>query len=313
MGASSRRVAADAQLSRVHALGMVRDAGSDQERLVNLERDIATIEQVVTDTNAGLVWIDPIGAYLPSKLDAKTDHQVRAVLAPLAKLAERRNVALGLVMHLAKNAERKVLHRVLGSIGFVAAARIVLAVAEDPDDPERRLLLPVKSNICAPAPTLAYRVSQTIVETEAGPCETLRLDWEDQPVLGMQVDEVFRGSKEDAAERVDAESFLRDYLDEGPKKSFDLLKDAEQNGISRNTLFRLKAKLQIRATRVGGVGAQGYWIWSLTVPSPKGLTGGDADLRTLSVIRPTNSPTTTKSTNILSKTLSSEEEPLDRF
>ncbi len=295
-----RLVAAGANLARIHALGMVRDVASDAERLVNLERDIAVIEQVVSDTQAGFAWIDPLGAYLPSKLDAKTDHQVRAVLAPLAKMAERRHVALGLVMHLAKNAERKVLHRVLGSIGFVAAARIVLAVAEDPDDGARRLLLPVKANICPPAPALAYRVCPVVVDSEGGPCEALRLDWETDAVVGLHVDDVFRGTREDAAERMDAETFLREYLADGPKDAKEMLQAAESNGIARSTLFRIKSKIGVRATRVGGVGAAGRWIWSLTVSPAKGPTRGDGTLRTLSENWPVKSPTTTKNLNIVS-------------
>lgn len=295
-----RLVAAGADLSRVHALTMVRDANSDSERLVNLERDIAVIEQVITDSRAGFAWIDPLGAYLPSKLDAKTDHQVRAVLAPLAQMAERRHVALGLVMHLAKNAERKVLHRVLGSIGFVAAARIVLAVAEDPDNASRRLLLPVKANICPLAPTLAYRVSPVVVDSEDGPCETLSLEWEKDAVAGLHVDDVFRGAREDAGERMDAETFLREYLGDGPKDAKEMLAAAESNGISRSTLFRVKSKLGVKATRAGGVGAAGRWIWSLRVSPTKSPTTETDTLRTLSENSPTKSPTTTKNLNIVS-------------
>jgi hypothetical protein len=133
-----------------------------------------------------------------------------------------------------------VLHRVLGSIGFVAAARIVLAVAEDPDDSTRRLLLPVKSNICAPAPTLAYRVVQTLVDTDDGEiCETLRIDWEDGAV-NVQVDDVFRGAREDASERIDAEDFIREA-------------HCPQHAVSRQEQARGSGKPRRRGGRLGEV------------------------------------------------------------
>ena len=59
-------------------------------------------------------------------------------------------------------------------LAFVAAARAVWAVAKDREDPERRLLLPVKCNLGPDQSGLAYRV----VPVDDVAC----IEWEPDPV-----------------------------------------------------------------------------------------------------------------------------------
>src|SRR5262249_40869783 len=121
------------------------------EHHISLARDLRALETAIAATQAALVIIDPLSAYL-GDTESYKDSEVRGLLAALADLAERTGVAVLAVMHLTKDHQRRVIHRALGSVAFVAAARIVLAVAKDPEDEGRRLLLPVKNNLGAPAP-----------------------------------------------------------------------------------------------------------------------------------------------------------------
>lgn len=162
-----------ADVTRVHALTAIRD--QDARRAPVLTRDINRLERAVVSTDAVLVIIDPVSAYL-GQIDSHRDAEVRGVLAPLAALADHTGAAIVGVMHLSKSTQRPALHRAIGSIAFVAAARLVLAVAPDPGDEKRRLIAPAKSNICAPAPTLAYRLLDG------------RLVWEPEPVVGVTAD-----------------------------------------------------------------------------------------------------------------------------
>lgn len=68
-------------------------------------------------------------------------------MAPLKDLAERKNVAIVLFGHMNKNSGAKAMYRMIGSIGFIGIARISFLVTKDPDNPERRLILPIKANI----------------------------------------------------------------------------------------------------------------------------------------------------------------------
>ncbi len=116
--------------------------------------DTAAIELAIRERAARLVIIDPLAAYLGST-DSHCDAEVRGLLAPLAALAERTDAAVLGVMHLAKSSQRPAIYRAIGSIAFAAAARIVLAVAADPDRDDRRIMMPVKSNLAAASEALA--------------------------------------------------------------------------------------------------------------------------------------------------------------
>jgi hypothetical protein len=211
----------------------------------------------------------------------------------LATIAKHR-CALATVAHLSKDQQRAALHRPGGSIAFVAAARLAFAVGADPQDGDRSVLASLKSNVCAAAPSLAFRFEDGRLEWEAG-------------AVSLDADALLRQapSADDRAEHVDGEEFLRDFLADGPQPSVDVLKAAENNGISRRTLFRLKGRLGVRATRVGGTAAAGRWVWTLSVPDPAERVpaperGTDS---TLSTLRPVSVPTTTKSANSLALAL----------
>jgi len=238
--------------SRITALQAVRE--NNQERTFNLGRDIGLLEQVVTDTDAVLVIIDPVSAYL-GRTDSFKDTEVRAVLAPLAALAERRGPAVVTVMHLTQDTQRAALYRGQGSVGFVAAARSVFAVAKDPNIQMRRFFLPVKLNIAAPPPVLAFRLIDQ------------RVHWESEPVDHVDVEKAVRGQlardddEEDAGNEADA--FLAELLAEGPVRATEAFKGADAHGISRRTLKRAKRRLGVITTRKGGPGDRGVWYWSL--------------------------------------------------
>ncbi len=235
--------------SNVTALQAIRERGL--ERGFNLARDLPALERAIAETEAIEVTIDPLSAYLGYK-DSYRDSEVRGVLAPLAALAARTDVAIVAVMHLTKNAQRAALYRAQGSIAFVASARSVLAIAKDPDDEGRRLLLPIKLNIAAPPPVLAFR--------HAG----MGLAWEPDPVVGVDVEAVLRGGEdpEEGVARRDAVDFLRDLLSDGEVSAQECVKAGEANGISPRTLKRAKAMIQVKSTKRGS-GVDTAWYWSL--------------------------------------------------
>ncbi len=246
--------AAGADLDRVYVLRAVRDEAG--ERHFTLARDLDALEQAITRAGAVLVVIDPVSAYLGDK-DSYKDSEVRALLAPLAALAERQRVAVVAVMHLTKDQQRRALYRALGSVAFVAAARVVLAVARDPEDPDRRMVVAVKNNLGLPAATLAFKITQTA----GGPI----LAWERDPVGGASADDLLgpSPSPEEREERQTADGFLRELLASGEVAASDVFKAARAAGISERTLYRTKARLGVRARHEGQPGRPGAWWWSL--------------------------------------------------
>jgi putative DNA primase/helicase len=220
------------------------------EVLFNLDRDIPVLDEAIHRTQAELVVIDPLVAYIGR--DSFKDAEVRTVLAPLAALADRRNVAILAVMHLRK-AAAKLIHRAGGSVGFVAAARIVLAIGSDVELPARRFLVPVKTNLGVAPLSLAFRIDDK------------GLHWESQPLTGSAEgllgdgNELTTGSER--REREEAKAFLLYVLREGPVSSAVLMKDATANGIAQRTLWRAKRDLGIEAYREPADG--GRWRWRL--------------------------------------------------
>jgi hypothetical protein len=141
----------------------------------NLGKHLPQLENLINEIgDVVLLVFDPITAYLGDDAQAFKDDKVRALLTPLAEMAERTNVAVIMIMHLNKTEELKTRYRVGGSIAFVAAARMAWAIAEDADNDERRLFLNLKTSLTARNPPgLAF-----IFETLDSDPERARLVWE---------------------------------------------------------------------------------------------------------------------------------------
>ena len=121
--------------SKVKVLKAIRENQGDaqelKERGLNLADDIHHLEKAIKETpGCILVVVDPINSYIGST-DSHKDSALRGtILAPLQALAERSRVAVLLVSHLRKSGG-KAIHRTLGSIGFVSAARVAFGIVKD--------------------------------------------------------------------------------------------------------------------------------------------------------------------------------------
>lgn len=260
--------------ARAHLLRAIKDAGG--ERPFTLDGDLIMLEQVLEQTRPALLGIDPVSAYLGDR-DTYKDSEVRALLAPLAALADRYGVAVVLIVHLGKNEQRRALYRALGSIAFVAAARSMLVVAQAPEDKHRRLVAGGKANLAGEADGLAYRVVGVCptcrgdvadgMECRAcGVQSVARLVWEDDPVPGLDADRLLgvQATPDERDESHDADEFLRELLGAGECKAADVLRAARENGTSERTLNRAKRRLGVRARHEGQPGKPGgAWYWSL--------------------------------------------------
>ena len=253
----------------MHTLEAVRvqlTDGSLAEKPFNLETDVAALEGAIREhPGIRLIVIDPISAYLGG-IDSHSNAEVRGVLARLATLAAQYNVAVLCVTHLRKSAGAAV-YRAIASIAFTAAARAVWAVAPDPEDTERRLLLPVKQNLNANIGGLAFRV-----ETQgAAP----RLAWEPGPVA-LAANDVLGNVEEqqDQSERREAKTWLEDLLEDGPVAVKEIQREAKAAGLSWMTIRRAKEALGVIASKSG---YQGKWEWRLQDAHSKDAHPVDTD------------------------------------
>ncbi len=247
--------AAGADVSRIVALDAMESG--DRERGVTLA-DLDGIEAAIMQADAKLVIIDPLMAYLGGETNSYRDQDVRGVLAPLARLAEKHGVAIVIVRHLSKGGQSNVLYRGGGSIGIIGAVRSGLMVGYDPEDPEgpRRILAVSKSNLAAFPPAMAYHME------EAGN-GTARIVWEGTThhtaaaiTATMQQDD-----GEERTERDEAADAIRAALADGRRVQKDVLKEVREiTGCSDSTIQRARRRLGVKSDREGfGPGSQVYW------------------------------------------------------
>jgi hypothetical protein len=250
--------AAGADLRRVRFASLCQD-GFDTSIL--LPDNIRTLRRLLLAHEAALVVIDPLIAHLAAQINSWKDQTVRAALTPLHRLAEESGTAALVVAHLNKGQGFDPLQRLGGSIGIPAAARSVLLLARDPDDPDevmgdQRVLAHVKSNLGELSISLALSIDAS--ENASDVTVPRILDRGVSPYTGAQLlgtDRAPRGSK--IAEAAD---FLRKQLSDGTRTSVDVEKAAKSHGISERTLKRARKLLGVESDKDG---LNGGWLLSL--------------------------------------------------
>jgi putative DNA primase/helicase len=243
-----------ADVRRVTALEIVVSADRS-ERGIQLG-DIDALEAAVTATRARVVFIDPMTAYL-GNTDSHRDADVRALLAPVARLADQKRFGLVAVMHLGKSTQRSAVYRPGGSIAFTASARAVFAVAKHPDRDDRRIFGPIKNNLSAPPPALTYCINE----------ETLT--WDPEPLTDFDVEALLSGAPVRRKERRENDTWLKQVLANGPVEVTRIQQEASAAGLSWRSVNRAKSRLNVSAFRTGW-GGTGKWFW--TLENPKAAT-----------------------------------------
>ena len=256
-----RLEAAGADCARIHVVEAIQEEIVDAEsessqHMFSFKRDIATLGDLLSSLpGCKLVIIDPISAYLDSA-DSNNNSDIRGLLAPLAELASKHKVAIVLVSHLNKNSGGNASYRVMGSLAFTAAVRTAYIVTKDKDNPERRLLMPLKNNIAKDKTGLAY----AIVEAENGQPV---IAWESEPVeITTEEALAFSQSTEQHTATDEAVNFLIDLLAEGPAKADEAIKEAQRIGITSKPLRDARGKLGIKSKKSSSF-KDGFWEWKL--------------------------------------------------
>jgi len=262
-----RLEAAGADTSRISSLRTVWEGRGERrhERTLSLPEDIPLIERKIRRVEAKLVIVDPLMSFLPKKIDAHKDQDVRRALAPFASMAERTGAALQVVRHLSKSEGSSPIYRGGGSIGIIGAARMGALVAKDPKDEERRVLAPTKNNLAVHPKSLLYGLE----EADNG---AVRVIWGgDAEYSASELLQAVRPDRADA--RRDAEDFLETLLSDGSVPKASVEEEAKAAKISPGTLRRAKTSLGVVAARenqVGGERGAGRWIWKLPVREEMG-------------------------------------------
>ena len=255
--------AAGADVARVHHLSGVRDDDESAERAFTLADVPALADALEANPDVALVVLDPIGSFI-SGADSHRDNEVRAMLAPLVKLAADHDVAVLLVMHKRKSVSRNADDTVLGSRAFTGVVRQVWHLARDPDDESKRLMLPGKCNIAAVAEGMRFGI--------VGDDQRARVAWDRDPVrmtaddaMSAEIDRAAAGGDDEHTARDDAKHLILTVLRDGPREVRELEREAKAAGISiTGALRRARGELCERPER-DGFGKAGRWTIRLNL------------------------------------------------
>jgi len=227
----------------------------DPDRLKTLEHDDFSLncphklQAAVEDIgDCRLVIVDALQDYIPGSYNSCNAVESRELLKPVRVLAEQYDFAVLFLHHNRKDTSGKSAHRVADSQAWVNAMRSVWGVYKDEaggKDTGRRLVLPIKCNLAPQQSGLAYKFVEGAVA------------WCDDEVT-VTADQVCQGRP--SPKRNEAKSFLINALAEGPVWAATLFSDAEQAGLTRNTVRRAMAHLGCVKAKSA---FRGHWAWRL--------------------------------------------------
>ncbi len=218
-------------------------------------KDLAVLQAAVTQTGTDvrLVVIDPPTAYL-GDVDDHKNGELRGLLAPLANLAHQERLAIIFNTHVNK-AQGKVdaMMRVMGSVAWVNTVRAAHLFVRDPEDSNRRLFLPLKTNLGPERTGLSFTITPTV--------NLARVDWIAE--VKVTADEVMDRQRTDHRPRgaVAAEWLIERFREQREWESENLFRRGKQEGVSRNAIFEAKRTLDLPKPRKSTVGGTTSWVW----------------------------------------------------
>lgn len=247
---------------RLIAAGAVRDR-IDLRRFV-LPYDLGRLEETILASQVRLAIFDPIADHLTVSHHSDS---IRKVSYPLVEMAERTGCAILLVEHVLRDIGPKMhpLRWVQGSgSGLPSVAQMVFIVGRDPEDEERRLLCPAKTNLLPGDPlSLAFAVDEDDVDDVDTPVGVLRFMSEVKfPTRRLLLVSGDDHDNKPPTKMAAAREWLTNYLKVAPNyraHAKDLREDAIQHGHTRITMNRAAEDMGIVKSPQGGR----YTTWEL--------------------------------------------------
>ncbi len=152
-----RLKAAGADLTRIEIIKCVRKEGKDKS--FSLVTDLDELQaKIDTHGDVEAIFIDPVASYTGGgKVNNHMNSEVRSFLTPLTDMAAEKHIFVLGVVHFNKKADvTSAMLRISDSLAYVAAARHVYVVVNDPEVEGQRLFVKAKNNLSTDNKALSY-------------------------------------------------------------------------------------------------------------------------------------------------------------
>lgn len=228
------------------------------EDIVLDEDGLNAIDQMLDETEAKLLIIDPIVAFLGPKVDMNRANEVRHIMKSIARIARRRNIAVLIVRHnrkaMAGAAAGKAIYNGMGSIDFTAAVRSELAVLEAPRS-GIKFMNHIKANSGKEGPSLMYEIEA--LDDGTGLFRWTGIAAEPGQTTAAGISRTFKDEKK-------AKLWIHDTLKDAPNGMLtnEILERGKLAGFSQTKLEHAKKGVALSSKRSDG------WYWYL---DPKGV------------------------------------------
>ncbi len=249
-----RLILLDADLTHIRCIGATVE-NNVETKSFNLQDHLQLLEDQILGFKATLLILDPVLAFTGNK-DTHKSSDVRAVMAPLAEMADATQCTIIAIIHLnKKSGEFNSIYRLTGSLDFAAAARSVMVVGKHPEIEGRRVFAPVKMNLSAMPPAMEYSFTEDGIFAW-GQESTL----EANDILSVPI------NPEDKTTREQVKDFLLDLLQDGPMFAKEVWRAVDDHGFAKNTVRRAADEIGVQTWQnKGKAGAKGSpgWTWGL--------------------------------------------------
>ena len=228
-------------------------AGADCSRVMVIDESESPIffsdsriEEAVVKSQARLLILDPLQAYLGTEVDMHRANEVRPAFRRLADMAERTGCAVVIIGHMNKMSGIKGIYRGLGSIDIPAVARSILFVGRAKDDEQKRYMAQLKNSLAPVGKTLVFEIGDSVTFTGTSDITA------DSIIAGIS-NANFAPTK-----TANAIELLAEKLSLGAVPAAELLEYFDGLGISENTVKNAKKELGVVSRKQGSA-----WMWEL--------------------------------------------------
>ena len=243
-----------------------RVTNNGESRPWSFPADTGLLRDYVTKNQIGLVVIDTLSS-VSDGVRSNQEAEVRKALRPLTEMCHDTGVTVLALRHMRKGGSSNPVEAGIGSIGYTAATRHELVLAQHPDNDGHIVLAVIKSNLGEKPPAIEFRIKSREVEGNkvallAYVGQSSALDHE---LTGPTDPERRTMAKE-------VRDWLIDFLSDGEVAATVIESEAAKIGFSKITLRRAK----VGFVDVKKHGYQGISMWSLK-DSAKGAHPTKAD------------------------------------